>query len=270
MDSSSNLHIVRKITAFFAAALAVMGCNGGSSVFPQVSGHRGANDIAPENTLASADSCIRWGIEVMETDVTMSCDSIFFLLHDRELGRTTNGEGRPEEHTAAYLDSLDAGSWFGPEWAGQCMPRFQTLLRKAKDAGLDITIDYRLGEFADLVALCESEGMLEHTNFTFSDEEDAVRFRKEFPNVHTLQAYVTDINDLDRVMELYSPDIIVNWIDGIDRKFVKTCHDRGLQVLALCLGLDDKTQANRKAVRLGVDVVATDRPKAFKQQFGKL
>lgn len=246
------------------------GCSAGNGNFPQVSGHRGANDIAPENTLASADSCIRWGIEVMETDVTMSSDSVFYLLHDRDLERTTNGSGRPEEHSSAYLDSLDAGSWFGPEWEGQHMPRFQDLLRKAKTAGLDVTIDYRLGAFADLVALCQSEGMLEHTNFTFSEEADAVQFRKEFPDVHTLQAYVTDIADLDRVMELYSPDIIVNWIDNIDRKFVDTCHERGLQVLALILGLDDKTKMNRKAVRLGVDVVATDRPKAFKEQFGRL
>ena len=33
---------------------------------PEVSGHRGANCIAPENTLASADSCIKYGIPGME------------------------------------------------------------------------------------------------------------------------------------------------------------------------------------------------------------
>ena len=56
------------------------------------------------------------------------------------------------------------------------------------------------------------------------------------------------------------PDIAVMRIDNIDRSIIKRCHDRDVKVLALILGLDDKTAANRKALRLGVDVIATDKP----------
>lgn len=239
----------------------------GQKKLPQVSGHRGANCIAPENTMASADSCIKYGVDVMETDVTISSDSVFYLLHDLTLDRTTNGTGDPYEHTSSYLDSLDAGSWFGEQWAGQHMPRFQELLHRAKEGGLDITVDYRKGDFGKLVDLIKSEDMLANTNFTFSKEEDATAFRRQFPDIHTLQGYVTELDDLDRVMALYSPDIIVNWIDNLTPEFVDECHKRGLKVLALVLGLDDKTEANQKAVDLGVDVVATDRPVKFMRQF---
>ncbi len=262
---------MRRLLLFILILSGVLfSCTRQPEKLPQVSGHRGANCLAPENTLASADSCIKYGVDVMETDVTISSDSVFYLLHDQTLDRTTNGTGDPYAHSSSYLDSLDAGSWFGEQWKGQHMPRFQTLLRRAKEGGLDITVDYRKGDFGKLVELIESEGMLEHTYFTFSQEEDAVAFRRQFPDIHTLQGYVTDIADIDRAEELYSPDIIVNWIDNLTPEFVKACHDRGLKVLALVLGLEDKTAENRKAVELGVDVVATDRPVQFMRQFGML
>ena len=242
---------------FFSAV--ILGCNE-KVPYPQISGHRGANFIAPENTLASADSCIRLGIDVMETDVVLSKDSVFYLLHDSLLNRTTNGTGPIREWYSQDLDTLDAGSWFGPEWKGQKLPRFSELLEKAAPTGLGITVDYRTGDFGELVKLIDSYGMLERTYFTFSSDEDTKRFRAMFPWIHTLQAYVRNPKDLDKVLDDIHPDIAVMRIDKIDRSIIKRCHDRDVKVLALILGLDDKTAANRKAIRLGVDVIATDKP----------
>ena len=42
-----------------------------------------------------------------------------------------------------------------------------------------------------------------------------------------------------------------------------------LQVLALVLGLDDKTEENQKAVDLGVDIIATDHPEKFIMKYGQ-
>lgn len=196
--------------------------------YPLISGHRGANFIAPENTLASADSCIRLGIDFMECDVVMSKDSVFYLLHDSLLNRTTNGSGPIGEWHSRDLDTLDAGSWKGPEWKGQKLPRFSELL--------------------------------ERTCFTFSSEEDTRRFREQFPWIHTLQAYVWDPKDLDQVLDDIHPDIAVLRINKIDRSIIRRCHRRNVKVLALILGLDDKTADNRKAIRLGVDIIASDKP----------
>ena len=245
------------ILAILSAVL--LGCNE-KAPYPQISGHRGANFIAPENTLASVDSCIRLGIDVMETDVVLSKDSVFYLLHDSLLNRTTNGTGPIREWYSQNLDTLDAGSWFGPEWKGQKLPRFSELLEKAAPTGLGITVDYRTGDFGELVKLIDSYGMLERTYFTFSSDEDTKKFRSMFPWIHTLQAYVRNPKDLDKVLDDIHPDIAVMRIDNIDRSIIKRCHDRDVKVLALILGLDDKTAANRKAIRLGVDVIATDKP----------
>ena len=236
---------------------------------PKISGHRGANFIAPENTLASLDSCIRWGVDVMECDVVLSKDSVFYLLHDSLLNRTTNGTGPIREWLSRDLDTLDAGSWFGPAWKGQRIPRFADVLERAREGGVEITVDYRTGDFRDLVALVDSCGMREHTYFTFSSAEDTRTFRAMFPDIHTLQAYVYEPSELDSVLDDIHPDIAVLWIDKITPQVVRRCHERDVQVLALILGLDDKTRANRRAIRLGVDVIATDKPEQIIRRYRK-
>ena len=122
---------------------------------PELSGHRGADCIAPENTLASADSCIKYKIDFMECDICISKDSVFYLLHDSTLDRTTNGTGLIREWLSADIDTLDAGSWFGEKFSGQCVPRLDVLLRKAKQNGLKLTLDYRTGDFGQLLNLRE-------------------------------------------------------------------------------------------------------------------
>lgn len=259
-----NMHLVKHfITSALGMTILVIftaGCGTPKGPYPKISGHRGANFIAPENTLASADSCIRLGVDIMECDVVLSRDSVFYLLHDSLLNRTTNGSGPIREWYSGDLDTLDAGSWFGPEWKGERLPRFADLLAKAAPTNLEITVDYRTGEFEDLVSLIDSYGMLERTYFTFSSDEDTRRFREMFPDIHTLQAYVRDPKEVDRVLDEIHPDIAVVWINNVNRRLIRRCHDRGVQVLALVLGLDDKTRANRRAIRLGVDAIATDKP----------
>lgn len=232
-------------------------------VLPEVSGHRGANAIAPENTLASLDSCIKYGVDWMECDVCISSDSVFYILHDRTLDRTTNGSGDIGHRTSAYIDTLDAGSWFGEAWRGERVPRFSEILRRAHDGNVGITIDYRSGDLRKLLELIRSEDMLEHCCFTFSDEDDAVEFRRIAPEIKTLQAYIHDADDFERVMAKLSPDIAVFQMDELNEELVVLCRERGVKVLGLALGLGDKRTLNEKAVNLGVDVIATDRPEAF-------
>lgn len=255
-------------TSLLVAAL-VAGCFEGKVAkrLPEVSGHRGANAIAPENTLASADSCIKYGVHWMECDVCISKDSVFYILHDWTLDRTTNGSGDISEWMSYDIDTLDAGSWFGEAWAGERVPRFQEILRKAHDGNLGITIDYRSGDLCKLLELIRSENMLDHCCFTFSDEEDAVEFRKIAPEVKTLQAYIREADDFDRVVAKLSPDIAVFWMDALTRDMVAKCRREGIAVLGLALGLDDKSALNQKAVDLGVDVIATDRPEEFIKKY---
>lgn len=94
----------------------------------QLACHRGANQVAPENTYAASKAAIALGADYIEIDVRMSRDGVAYILHDDTVDRTTNGTGAIADMTSDELDALDAGSWFGPEFAGERLPRFDEWL----------------------------------------------------------------------------------------------------------------------------------------------
>ncbi|WP_421723483.1 glycerophosphodiester phosphodiesterase [Bauldia sp.] len=90
--------------------------------------HRGANQVAPENTYPASEKAIALGAAFVEIDVRMSRDGVAYILHDETVDRTTDGSGAIADMTSAELDALDAGSWFSPEFAGQRLPKFEEWL----------------------------------------------------------------------------------------------------------------------------------------------
>ncbi len=235
----------------------------------KLSGHRGAECVAPENTMASVDSCIKYGVDFIECDVCISKDSVFYLLHDSILDRTTNGTGEITQWMSADIDTLDAGTWFNEKFEGQRVPRLEDVLVRVKEqSDLKVTIDYRDGGLEQLLALINKVGMLDRCTFTFSDEDDAKELRQLLPDKKVLQAYIRFEDDFDRVVTELRPDIAVVWLDSIDPLFVDKCHAAGLKVLALAMdGERHNDEDYEKALSLGVDVLGTHRPLYFVKKY---
>ena len=78
---------------------------------PLVFAHRGSSDALPEHTLPAYLRAIQEGADGLECDVRLTNDGHLVCLHDRRLGRVSNGRGPVSEHTLAELDALDFGSW---------------------------------------------------------------------------------------------------------------------------------------------------------------
>lgn len=95
---------------------------------PLVVGHRGSSGTAPENTLASFRQAIEAGADMVELDVRLTKDFFLVVLHDRDVRRTTNGSGKIWNLTLEELRRLDAGSWFGPEFAGERIPTLRQVM----------------------------------------------------------------------------------------------------------------------------------------------
>ncbi|MFI3316848.1 MAG: glycerophosphodiester phosphodiesterase family protein [Rikenellaceae bacterium] len=225
-----------------------------------LSGHRGTPIIAPENTMASIDSAILYGVHVAECDLCISSDSVFYILHDRTLDRTTNGTGMITERHSSYIDTLDAGAWFGEEFAGLRVPRFRDVLRRAKEGGLQLTIDYRNGDIRAMYDLICQEDMLENCYFTMR-EAPYFELRAIDANIKTMQAYVSGPTNMDAELDKWQPNIAVVWMDSLSKEMVDRIHARGIDVLALSLKNEDPdTLGYKKALEIGVDVIATDRP----------
>ena len=89
---------------------------------PLIFAHRGACKVAPENTLPAFEAAVRLGADGVELDVQYSSDGGLVVIHNPLLDATSTGTGRVAAHTLDELRSLDAGGWFGPEFARHAHP----------------------------------------------------------------------------------------------------------------------------------------------------
>src|SRR5256885_2167767 len=96
---------------------------------PLVIGHRGYCLRAPENTLESFKLAVDARADLVELDYHHSHDHKLVVIHDHTLDRTTDARAKwhrkkipISSKTAAEIRCLDAGRWFGREYAGATVP----------------------------------------------------------------------------------------------------------------------------------------------------
>ena len=127
--------LVRSLTMLGAAFLALalgLGVASPALAAPDVDvvAHRGSSGAAPENTLAAVRLAITQKADVIENDIQRTKDGALVIVHDTTLARTTDVEDRfparapwnVGDFTLAEIKTLDAGSWFGPEFVGERVP----------------------------------------------------------------------------------------------------------------------------------------------------
>jgi len=139
-------------------------------------GHRGNPAEHPENTLASFQSAIDAGCDMVECDVHLTTDGELAVIHDHLLDRTTNGTGLVGAHTLAELRELDAGQ-------GQKIPLLEEVFDLVRDrVGLVIEtkqnpVPYP-GLEEKLAAVLREHGMVEQFN-VISFHHRRIRHLKE-------------------------------------------------------------------------------------------
>lgn len=91
--------------------------------------HRGASAYAPENTMVAFKKAMEMGAEIIELDVHLSKDKELIVIHDESLERTTNGNGLVRDFTLEELQKLDAGTWYGDDFANEALPTLEEVLK---------------------------------------------------------------------------------------------------------------------------------------------
>jgi glycerophosphoryl diester phosphodiesterase len=118
---------------------------------PMLIAQRGASGYAPEHTMAAYRMALEQGADFIEPDLQVTRDGQLISLHDETLERTTNvrdvfpdrfreevvdGETVTRwwvsDFTLDEIRSLDAGSWFGPDFAGERVPTFAEVVELAR------------------------------------------------------------------------------------------------------------------------------------------
>lgn len=139
----------------------------------EIIGHRGYSARAPENTLAAVRAALETGADSVEFDLHTAADGTPVLIHDANLGRTTNGVGPVRRRTVGQLKALDAGSWFSPRFEGERIPTLEEALEEARGRVTRVYAEvkgYRELEDLDrMVRITRSLDMMDRTTFISMD-----------------------------------------------------------------------------------------------------
>ena len=97
-------------------------------------------------------------------------DLVPVVVHDEQLGRTVAGSGKVCELPAAQLVQLDAGSWFGSDYAGAHVPTFVQVLdfctRRAIWMNIEIKPAAGFEEITGKIVAEVTRDFYQNTNFT--------------------------------------------------------------------------------------------------------
>jgi len=111
--------------------------------------HRGASQLAPENTMAAFQLAYELGAEGIETDIHLTKDLIPVLIHDEHVKRTTDGIGAVKDYTFQQLHQLDAGSWFSEQFAREQIIGLEEFLQWIKPLPLTLNLELKNGKEKD-------------------------------------------------------------------------------------------------------------------------
>jgi glycerophosphoryl diester phosphodiesterase len=227
-----------------------------------VTAHRGSSGRAPENTLSAVRAAIEDGADYAEIDVQETSDGAVVLVHDIDLRRLVGDDRGIWELSLAEMTAVDAGSWFGEEFAGEPIPTLEEVLHVARnkivlnvelkfngyDVALprrvvDILVDERVGQGAVVSSL---------------DYRALLEVRQLAPEIEVgfiVASAITDITTLDVDFLAVSTSIAT-------REFVRATQRDGKDVHVWTV--NDRAGMLRM-IELGVDNIMTDYPAMLRE-----
>ncbi|MCB1692240.1 MAG: glycerophosphodiester phosphodiesterase family protein [Pseudomonadales bacterium] len=221
--------------------------------------HRGANEYAPENTYASAERCIEWGVDYLEIDVNTSRDGVMYVFHGPDLERTTGVNAKIYELDSDDVDRLDCGSWFGPGFAGTRIPRLDEFLLWV-DHRVKLFFDVKFADLPELVRLVEARGLVDECFFWFGRDKFARALHELAPHL-ALKINVNRPDQVAHARKEYGARIVEFSLANMSEAMAEACRASGVK--SMILQRPFSISAYEAILTSGVDMVNLDHADRF-------
>lgn len=167
---------------------------------PLLVGHRGAMDVAPENTMHAFETGLAGGADILELDVQLTADKQVVIFHDNDLLRKTGVDKKVGEVTAEFIRTLEVGSYFDEAYAGEPIPFLDDVLAWAKGR-ITLMIELKHGPVFEpeldkaTLGLIADHGMEDEVVITSFDQFALQRVKQLNPNIATSFIYIARVRN---------------------------------------------------------------------------
>lgn len=228
-----------------------------------VTAHRGASELAPENTIAAMLQAIEFKSDFAELDVQETKDGEIILLHDDDLERTTNDSGVIWEKNFSDLDGVDAGGWKDAKYANEPIPKLSAVIDSV-NGKIKLNIEIKINGHQEDIARRVVD-IIEKKNFI--DQCLVTSFHR--PTVEEVKRLNPQIKVGLIFGEMPKEDIFsTDWglfsvyHKLIDQAFVEKAHRANKEVHVWTV---NEPELMRKFIGYGVDSIITNRPDVLQE-----
>lgn len=229
--------------------------------------HRGATGYAPENTIAAFDLAVDMKADTIEIDVQRSKDGELVVIHDTTVDRTTDGTGQVGDLPFEQLRSLDAGGWFGKQFAGEPIPTFEEVLDRYHGK-IGILIELKAPELYPGIEEQVADALLER-NLDKPQNEKIIIQSFNFESMKMMDQLLPRVpigvltsNRADTTVEaLQEFSTYADWFNPsygiVTEELVSDVHSSGMQIGSWTVR---SQEAADFLFDMGVDAIITDYP----------
>ena len=206
------------------------------------------------------ESGYEMGANWVESDVKVTADGAFVLIHDQTVDRTTDGAGTVSESSMSYIAGLDAGSWFDQKYKDARIPVLVELLDWAEThSGMCLPSAQELSlEDANTVCQLVADHYLLDKTLIMSLDFALVReLKKMFPRICTGLLYQQQLSENFRRALRGDLDYLHPAQFTVNKRIVRQAHEAGVPVAAVVLPQKDWIL---ERWRWGVDIFNCDDP----------
>lgn len=234
-----------------------------------ISAHRGGGNYVgyPENCIASFAWLARQMPVIIESDISMTSDSVLIMMHDDTYSRTSTGSGKIADSSFAYCQTLKLKDNKG-NLTPYRIPTLAEVLQWGKNKVM-FTLDVKRSvPYPLVVAMVQQYRAQSYAAIiTYNATDAALVHRLD----STIMISVTLRNEADynRHRQLGVPDHRMIAFVGTYQPIVpgcKPCTKKGIRCILGTLGNLDKMAAAkgdslyRLWYQYGADIISTDRP----------
>ncbi len=235
----------------------------------EIQGHRGARDLAPENSIPGFEKAIQLGVDTLEMDVQATGDRVLVVYHDQEIdsarcGRTDGTCLRSRLFKELLAEEVRAVACD----EGARIPTLEEVLQLARAAPYPVRANVEIKrqdpargippeEFAALlVEVIDRTEMRARVLVQSFDAEALQAMRRLAPEIPRA-ALARDRGSFAKLADAAGASVLLPRLDALRREDVDTFHARGVAVIPWVV---NKPEEIRRMMDWGVDGIITDRP----------
>lgn len=251
---------------------------------PLIIAHRGASELAPENTLAAFQKACEDKAEGIEFDVQLTKDNQAVVFHDEDLLRIAGKEILIKDLTAEELKLFDVGSWFNQKFPDQASEDFANERISTLAEVLEFLKDYQGVIYIELKC---TEKQTEHLSkavcgaikdshllpniIVKSFNLDTIPYIKKLcPNVKTATLFAPKVLILLRkekrlinIAKELKVDFLSLHFSLVTKKLMKKAEKENLKV---AIWTADNPRWVKRGLKLGIEHIITNNPARLLKQ----